>query len=87
MCISSSIRCVKLSKYITLVRLAQVRLELLEPAKLHFEADVEGERVGAGRVPDVEETGVESGGAADSEVGALPEAPLVRQVWWHERQA
>ena len=76
-----------LRAYITLFRFAHGRLELLEPAKLHLEADVERERVGAGCVADVEEAGVEAGGAADGEVGALPEAPLVRQVRRHERQA
>ena len=63
---------------ITLVRFAQGRLEVLEPFELHLKAGVEREQAGARTVPDVEEAGVDSGGAADGEVGALPEAPVVR---------
>lgn len=74
------------STMITLVRFAQGRLELFEPSELHLEAGVEREQAGARTVPDVEEAGVETGGAADGEVGALPEAPFVRQVRRHQRQ-
>ena len=64
---------------------AERRLERLEPPQLHAQAGVE-RFPGAGKQA-VEESGVESGGAADGEVGALAEAFVVRQRRRDERQA
>ena len=70
----------------TLGRAAEGRLESLEPLQLDAQAGVERELV-AGIGPVVEESGVDSGGAPDGEVGASAEAPVVRQGRRDERQA
>ena len=60
---------------------AERRLERLEPLQLYVQAGVKRE------LATVEESGVESGGAPDGEVGASAEAPVVRQGRRDERQA
>jgi hypothetical protein len=62
-------------------RPAERRLERLEPLQLHPQAGVERELVV------VEESGVESGGSPDCEVGASAEAPVMREGRRHERQS
>jgi hypothetical protein len=68
----------------TLFRAAQRWLQGVEPPQLHAGAGVENKLAHTRDVS--EETGVQSGGAGDGEVGASAEAAVVRQIGRDERQ-